>query len=93
LAVYEFRCADCGELTSHWCAIADRPTTVVCEHCGQPGAAFIVSQSSVRRSSASKVARLDPKYDRMVDAAMKNTPEGDPDRVLRRLKPFPKDGD
>jgi putative FmdB family regulatory protein len=93
LAVYEFRCADCGELTSHWCAIADRPATVVCEHCGRPGAARIVSQASVRRSSASKVARLDPKYDRMVDQAMKNTPEGDPDRVLRRLKPFPKDGD
>ena len=45
----------------------------------------------MRRSSASKVARLDPKYEKMVDAAMKNTPEGDPDRVLRRLKPFPKD--
>ena len=91
LAVYEFRCADCGELTSHWCTIADRPDTVVCARCGQPGAARIVSQASVRRSSASKVARLDPKYDRMVDQAMKNTPEGDPDRVLRRLKPFPKD--
>jgi len=63
----------------------------VCEHCGKPGATRIVSQSSVRLSSASKVAKLDPKYDRMVDRAMKNTPQGDPDRVLRRLKPFPKD--
>jgi hypothetical protein len=45
----------------------------------------------VRRSSASKVARLDPKYDQMVDRAMRNTPQADPDRVLRRLKPFPKD--
>jgi hypothetical protein len=45
----------------------------------------------VRLSSASKVARLDPKYDRMVDRAMKNTPQADPDRVLKRLKPFPKD--
>jgi putative FmdB family regulatory protein len=93
LPVYEFRCSACGELTSHWCAIADRPATVVCSHCGKPDAERIVSRASVRRSSASKVARLDPKYDRMVDQAMKNTPEGDPDRVLRRLKPFPKDGD
>jgi putative FmdB family regulatory protein len=91
LAVYEFRCPDCGEVTSHWCAIADRPATIACAHCGRPGATRILSQSSVRLSSASKVARLDPKYDKMVDRAMKNTPEADPDRVLRRLKPFPKD--
>lgn len=91
MAVYEFRCGECGELTSHWCSIADRPATVVCEHCGKPGATRIVSQSSVRLSSASKVANLDPKYDRMVDRAMKNTQHADPDRVLRRLKPFPKD--
>ena len=45
----------------------------------------------MRLSSASKVARLDPKYDKMVDRAMKNTPQADPDRVLKRLKPFPKD--
>ena len=91
MPVYEFRCADCGELTTHRCTIAQRPETVVCDRCGEPGATLIVSRASVRRSSASKVARLDPKYDRMVDQAMKNTPEGDPDRVLRRLKPFPKD--
>jgi len=65
---------------------------MVCEHCGRPGALRIVSQSAVRRSSASKVARLDPKYDKMVDRAMQNTTHADPDRVLRRLKPFPKDG-
>ena len=92
MAVYEFRCSDCGEVTAHWCSIVDRPATVACEHCGKPGASRILSQSSVRLSSASKVARLDPKYDKMVDRAMQNTPQGDPDRVLRRLKPFPKDG-
>ena len=91
MPVYEFRCADCGELTPHRCTIAQRPATVVCDRCGEPGATLIVSRTAVRRSSASKVARLDPKYEKMVDAAIKNTPEGDPDRVLRRLKPFPKD--
>jgi putative FmdB family regulatory protein len=91
LAVYEFRCADCGEVTPHWCSIAERPATIACAHCGASGATRIVSQSSVRLSSASKVARLDPKYDKMVDRAMKNTPQADPDRVLKRLKPFPKD--
>jgi putative FmdB family regulatory protein len=91
LAVYEYRCASCGEVTAHWCSIAERPPTIPCGRCGAPGATRIVSQSSVRLSSASKVARLDPKYDKMVDRAMRNTPQGDPDRVLKRLKPFPKD--
>jgi putative FmdB family regulatory protein len=91
MAVYEFRCGKCGCITVHWCAIAERPTTVDCEHCASPGATRVVSQASVRLSSASKVAKLDPKYDKMVDRAMRNTPQGDPDRVLRRLKPFPKD--
>jgi putative FmdB family regulatory protein len=91
MPVYEFRCPHCGEVTSHVCAVADRPRSIACEHCGHPGATRILSSASVRRSSASKVARLDPKYDQMVDRAMRNTPQADPDRVLRRLKPFPKD--
>lgn len=91
MPVYEFRCPRCGEVTSHICAVADRPGSISCEHCGDQGATRIVSRASVRRSSASKVARLDPKYDQMVDRAMSNTPHADPDRVLRRLKPFPKD--
>jgi putative FmdB family regulatory protein len=90
VAVYEYRCANCGEITTHWCAIADRPDTVSCEHCGKP-ARRIVSGGAVRLSSASKVARLDPKYEKRADRAMHNTPNADPDRLLRKMKPFPKD--
>jgi putative FmdB family regulatory protein len=91
VAVYEYRCSECSEITSHWCAIADRPASVACEHCGSPGAARIVSRSSVRLSSASKVARLDPKYDKRAEQALRNTSNADPERLLRRMKPFPKD--
>jgi putative FmdB family regulatory protein len=90
VAVYEFRCASCGEITAHWCAIADRPDSIPCEHCGE-SARRIVSGGAVRLSSASKVARLDPKYEKRVDRAMRNTPNADPDRLLRKLKPFPKE--
>jgi len=90
VAVYEYRCANCDEITTHWCAIAERPESVPCEHCGK-SAHRIVSGGAVRLSSASKVARLDPKYERRVDQAIRNTPLADPDRLLRRMKPFPKD--
>ncbi len=91
VAVYEYRCSGCGEITTHWSSIAARPQTVACEHCGRAGANRIVSRSAVRLSSASKVERLDPKYEKRVDQAMRNTPNADPDRLLKRMKPFPKD--
>ena len=88
MAVYEYRCTACSEITTHWCAIADRPESVACERCGKP-ARRIVSGGAMRLSSASKVARLDPKYDKRVDQAMRNTSTADPDRLLRRMQPFP----
>jgi len=93
MPVYEFRCPACDEITTVTCSIAMRPEMVACSHCHSGNATLILSRSSVHRSSASKAARLDPKYDRMVDRAMRNTPQADPDRILKRLKPFPKDSD
>jgi putative FmdB family regulatory protein len=93
MPVYEFRCPACDEVMAVTCAIAARPDTVTCSHCRNGIATLIMSRASVHRSSASKAARLDPKYDRRVDRAMRNTPEADPDRILKRLKPFPKDAD
>ena len=91
MPLYEFRCGVCEAVTSLRCSVAERPVTIKCAQCGKPGATQVLSASSVHLGSASKVARLDPKYDRMVDQAMRNTPSADPDRVLKRLKPFPKD--
>jgi predicted nucleic acid-binding Zn ribbon protein len=73
-------------------SVAERPEEVACEACGAK-AHRILSRSAVRLSGASKVDRLDPKYDRMVDQAMKNTSNADPDRLLKKLKPFSKPGD
>jgi putative FmdB family regulatory protein len=91
MPLYEYRCARCGRLTELRCAIAARPQTVACEHCGEAGATQVLTGAAVRRDSASKVARLDPKYDRLVDRAMRDTQHADPDRLLKRMKPFPKD--
>ena len=35
-------------------------------------------------SKLSKVERLDPKYDKMVDRAMRNTQAAEPDRLINR---------
>lgn len=90
MPTYEFRCERCDAVTAVTTAIAARPAEVACEECGGV-ARRIVSRAAVRLSGASKVERLDPKYDRMVDRAMQNTQSADPDRLLKRMKPFPKD--
>ena len=59
------------------------PTDVACEQCGAQ-ARRIVSRPSIQLSAKSKVGRLDPKYDKMVDRAMKNTTSADPDRLISR---------
>jgi putative FmdB family regulatory protein len=87
MPVYEFRCEGCGGLSELTCPVAERPAEIACRTCG--GVAHrIVSHMAVRLSSASKVERLDPKYDRMVDRAMRSTQHAEPDRLLGKMKPF-----
>jgi putative FmdB family regulatory protein len=88
MPLYEYRCTACGATSTALRALAEAAEPVTCEAC-QGRAERIVSRPSVHRSKASKVARLDSKYDRMVDRAMATTPNADPDRHLRRMKPLP----
>ncbi len=68
-------------------SIGDAPKTVKCDQCGKE-ARRIISRPSVHLSNLSKVEKLDPKYDKMVDKAMKNTASADPDRYLKKMKPY-----
>lgn len=90
MPLYEYRCSSCGEVTTVLRAATDSQAAVTCEICGER-AARIVSRPSVHRSNASKVARLDPRYDKLVDKAMGATQAADPDRYLRRMKPISDD--
>ena len=90
MPTYEYRCEACHELTSLTCNVAESPKQVECERCSST-ARKIISNVSVRLSSTSKMEKLDPKYDKMVDKAMRNTQSADPDNYLRRMKPFSSD--
>jgi putative FmdB family regulatory protein len=83
--IYEYRCPKCAELTTLMLASTAYPATTTCSACGAR-ARRIISGAAVRRSAASKVERLDPKYDRVVDRAMASNPAADPDRLLRRMR-------
>ena len=87
MPVYEYRCQACGEISTVVTSVSAMAQSVSCEHC--PGIAErIMSRPAVHLSKASKLERLDPKYDRMVDRAMANTQNAEPDRILKKLKPF-----
>ena len=82
---YEYRCPECDGLTTAFLRISERGDTHVCEHCGGVAQA-IVSRPSVHLSKTSKLEKLDPKYDKMVDKAMASNPGADPDRLLKKMR-------
>ena len=83
MPLYEYRCQHCRAIVTRLASVQDIPANVACDHCDSL-AARIVSRPSVHRSARSKAARLDPKYDKMVDRAMGNTAAADPDRLINR---------
>ena len=83
MPLYEYRCAGCGGVTGQLASVTEVAPTIECGHC-RGRAVRIVSRPSVHLSKRSKVARLDPKYDQMVDRAMRNTAGSDPDRLINR---------
>ena len=89
MPVYEYRCRQCGVDSSLVSRVADYLPEQVCEHCGGL-AERIISTPFVRLSKISKLEKLDPKYDKLVDRAMRSTPLADPDRLLKKMKPFDK---
>ena len=83
MPIYEYRCNACGNVSTTLASINSIPTQIPCEHCAEPSPR-ILSRPSVHLSARSKTARLDPKYDKRVDQAIRNTPMADPDRLINR---------
>jgi putative FmdB family regulatory protein len=90
MPIYEYRCVACSAISSVFRSASEHEKTLKCEACGGE-AARIISRPSVHLSKASKLDRLDPKYDKLVDKAMQSTPLAEPDRLLKKLKPTPRD--
>ena len=84
MPTYEYRCDDCHDVTALFARIGAAPASCRCQRCGSAKTHRIVSRTSVHLSKLSKVERLDPKYDKMVDRAMRNSAHADPDRLIHR---------
>jgi putative FmdB family regulatory protein len=89
MPIYEFRCNQCQQITSMLMMHSARDREVICKFCQGKDLEKIMSSISVHKNLTSKLSSLDPRYDKLVDSAIKNTPEADPNRHLRKMKPFP----
>jgi len=90
MPIYEYRCRDCECLTDKYFPDTNAPAALSCKHCGGPDTHRIVSGAVYHASETTKTSKLDPKYEKMVDQAMRKSSSADPERILRKMKPFPK---
>ena len=88
MPIYEFECRACEAVTSHLFRSDTRIEDVSCKACGSSDVAKIISRIAVHRDLSSSLSRLDPKYDKMVDATVAKQPGSDPDRLISKMKPF-----
>jgi putative FmdB family regulatory protein len=87
--MYEFRCEPCGHISSIYFRTASDAPSIQCRYCGSGEVERILSSFASPLSEADKADKLDPKYHKMVDAAVGKAPStSHPDHYLRKMVPF-----
>ena len=69
MPVYEYACLDCKKAVSVLVKRIGDDVRPACPDCGGDNLRRLVSRFAFHRSLMSKLEQLDPKYDKMIDAA------------------------
>jgi len=88
MPVYEYRCRNCDRKTSKLWRNYSPPDAIECTACGSTETNRVISSVAFHKSISTQLADLDPKYDKMVDAAAASTADNDPNRFLRKATPL-----
>ena len=88
MPIYEYRCQDCREKTSKLWRGFDAPSAIPCASCGSENTSRVISRVAFHKSLGTRLQELDPRYDKMADAAAQSTSEADPNHYLRRATPL-----
>ena len=91
MPLYAYRCRNCGTVTESYAATAtpaDSSDTVPCAHCGSSQTHRIIGTVAYHASNNAKTARLDPKYEKMVQHSAGKSRLADPDRLLKKMTPY-----
>ena len=88
MPIYEYRCEDCQEKTAKLVRGFDAPDSISCRACRGENTHRIISSVAFHKSLSTRLNELDPRYDRMADAAASSTADSDPQRFLKNAIPF-----
>jgi len=88
MPIYVYTCRGCGARTEVYARRVGAEIAPVCKSCGSSALERAISPFAFQRDFASQMANLDPVYRKRIDAAIANTPEADPMRLLAKLTPF-----
>lgn len=88
MPIYEYRCEDCNGKTAKLVKGFDAPESIACRECRGENTHRIISNVAFHKSLNSRLQDLDPRYDRMADAAAASTAESDPQRFLKDSIPL-----
>ena len=88
MPIYEYRCKACEQITDKYFSSTDAPRILTCKHCSAEDAERIISGAVYHADEATKTAKLDSKYEKKAEAALRNTRSADPDRLLRKMLDF-----
>ena len=88
MPIYEYRCEDCREKTAKLVRGFDAPENIPCRACRGENTHRIISSVAFHKSLSTRLNELDPRYDRMADAAAASTADSDPQRFLKNAIPF-----
>ena len=88
MPIYAYRCSQCGLTTDHLAAVGAAPEQIRCAHCDSEDTHKIIASVAYHASEATKAAKLDPKYDKMVDHAMKKSSSANEHRLIDRMQSF-----
>ena len=83
MPVYEYACPDCKKVVSVLARRAGGKAKPTCPECGGRRLTRVISRFAFHQSVLSKVEQLDPKYDKMIDAA---NPDLSFDNLVKKYK-------
>ncbi len=79
MPIYEYRCRDCGRVSSFLLLRADEPFTPRCRHCRGSSLERLLSRVNVRLSEETR-------FERLADPDLAGLDEKDPASLARALK-------
>ena len=89
MPIYEYACMTCQKVVSRYVRNVDRDEPA-CPECGGEDIHRVMSSFATRLSLISKLDQIDPKYDKMIDAASPDLAFENLVKKYRLDEPIPK---